>query len=67
MTIIDRTNYIEKFTGNLWYVTKAGNNSNSGKRPDDARLTLEAGLDAMSANDKLMAYRLGTNQCNGIC
>ncbi len=46
--------HIEKFAGDIWYVTKSGNDSNGGKRPHDAKLTITATETAASANDKII-------------
>lgn len=42
---------IPKFGGDIYYVSKAGNDSNSGSSPDVSKLTIQNGLDACSAGD----------------
>lgn len=54
MSILDRTEYIAKFGGNIWYINKGtGSDTNSGKRPDVAFETIGAGITAMGDGDAL--------------
>ena len=54
MSFIDRTAHISKFGGDIWYINKgAGDDTNSGKRPDDAFETIGAGITAMADGDAL--------------
>jgi len=54
MSLVDRTQHIAKFGGNIWYINKgSGSNTNSGKRPDQAFETIGAGITAMADGDAL--------------
>ena len=53
-SFVDRTAYIQKFTGTIIYVTKAGNDSNSGKRPGIAMLTIAAAETAAGASGMIV-------------
>ena len=53
-SFIDRTAYIQKFTGTIIYVTKAGNDSNSGKRPGIPMLTIAAAETAAGASGMIV-------------
>ena len=54
MSYIDRTAYIEKFGGDIWYVNKgSGSDTNSGTRPDAAFETIGAGITALSTGDAI--------------
>jgi len=54
VSFIDGTRYIEKFTGTIIYVTKAGNDANTGLRPATAMLTIAAAETAAGANGKII-------------
>ena len=54
MSLVDRTNRIKKFGGNIWYIDKNnGSDLASGLRPEAAFETIGAGIAAMSDGDAL--------------
>ena len=66
MSFIDRTSHIPKFGGEIWYINKsAGDNGNSGTRPDDAFETIGAGIAAMGDGDAL-TIKAGTYTETGL-
>jgi len=65
MSYIDRTEHISKFGGNIWYVSKTGNDANSGRWPDDAFLTIGAAIIAAAAGDAINV-KAGAYDENGL-
>ena len=57
--------HIPCFTGEIRYVSKSGDDGNSGHVPDQAFLTVLAGLAASSAGDRLVV-KAGTYDENGL-
>jgi len=53
MSRINNTYHLHKFGGEIWYVSKSGNDSNNGKTPDKAKLTIKAAVTASSAGDAI--------------
>ena len=46
--------HIQCFTGEMWYVTTAGADTNVGHTPDDAFLTIGAAITASAAGDRIV-------------
>ena len=59
------TLHIPKFGGEIWYVSKSGNDNNSGKHPDSAFLTIGAAITAAAAGDAINV-KAGTYDENGL-
>ncbi len=59
MSYLNTTYHIPKFGGDIWYVSKSGNDSNSGKTPTDTMLTIKAAVAASSAGDAI-SVKAGT-------
>ena len=57
--------HIENFTGEIYYVSKAGSEENSGHAPDLSLLTVAAGIAKLAAGDKLV-IKAGTYDENGL-
>jgi hypothetical protein len=66
MSFIDRTAHISKFGGDIWYINAgSGNDSNGGKRPDDAFATIGQGITSAAAGDAINV-KAGTYDENGL-
>ncbi|MCP4639456.1 MAG: hypothetical protein GY851_03435 [bacterium] len=59
------TGHIHKFGGDIWYVSKSGNDSNSGKDPINAFLTIGAAITAAAAGDAI-SVKAGAYDENGL-
>ena len=58
-SFIDRTGHIDKFGGDIWYVSKTGSDSNNGKSPLTPKLTIKATVTASVAGDAI-SIKAGT-------
>ncbi len=57
--------HISNFTGEIYYVSKSGDDSNNGHAPDIAFLTVAAGIAALAAGDRLI-IKAGTYDEDGL-
>lgn len=49
----DLIRHVQSYTGDIWYVTKTGNDGNSGHDPENPFLTIGAAIAAASAGDAI--------------
>lgn len=66
MSLLNRTNHIPKFGGDIWYVNAGtGNDSYAGNRPDKAFATIGAAITAAAAGDAINV-KAGTYDENAL-